>query len=650
MNMIFQKNEILWVCFAAALLSVCVPTKAQSVRNTSASTELLLDGDDIVTTATRSAQKLSDAPAAVTVISAADIAASGATNIPELLKNVPGVDVEEPNEAQPNVAIRGFNALFSNTVLVMVDGRRINEDFHSSVFWTTDPILLSRIKRIEVVRGPGSVLYGADAFSGVINIILKTPAEMAAENKPGTFVGQYENHTTTFAETTYTAISANKQWAATFGAAYHGLTGPYLGQPNKPQDSYNVPMYTLDVQKQTARGSLILTGETAIANADLDNQIGIYGSFHTSTLSLSYNEDRGADPVTARYYGSFLTINGGIVASASSGEFDIQQLRPISPQNSMTYGATYRTNTDKTSLTGPSARSEELGSLFLQDQDQLGTKTTLFAGLRDDEHSLYGTQISTRVSLVHHLTPTHTLRLSYGTAFSAPAFYDSYTGFAIPIAPGLDLNYVGNTKLTPEKISSVEAGYRVDLPEGYADLSLFDNATSDIIVALPVQFASAPYPTYLPTKIEYENEGSARSEGLEIEGGMPLPGGWTSLANYSYQYVTNDDGQPEDLSPHHMVNLVLQSAQQRRFAVYFAGHFVGSTTSDSHNLRSYMTVDGRLAYRLGHSDGAWTAAVAATNLLNDQHEEYYDTPGPNSADNIAVPAQRTVRIELSGSY
>ena len=130
----------------------------------------------------------------------------------------------------------------------MVDGRRINEDFHSSVFWVTTPILLSRIKRIEVVRGPGSVLYGADAFSGVINIILKTPSEMAAETKQGTFVGQYESHTTDFAEGSYTVASKNNDLAMTVGAGYHGVTGPYQGQPNRVQDSSSIPIYTLDVE------------------------------------------------------------------------------------------------------------------------------------------------------------------------------------------------------------------------------------------------------------------------------------------------------------------------------------------------------------------------------------------------------------------
>jgi outer membrane cobalamin receptor len=650
-NMIFRKHEILWVCFAAALLSVGVPSKAQSVRDTSATTELLLDGDDIVTTATRTAQKLSESPVAVTVISEDDIKASGATTIPELLRSVPGVDVMEPNQSQLNVSIRGFNSLFSNTVLIMIDGRRVNEGFNTSMFWITDPILLSRIKRIEIVRGPGSVLYGADAFNGVINVILKTPAEMAAESKPGAFVGSYESHTKSFAEASYT-VSKKNDWAMTIGAGNHGITGLYSGHADCVQDSSNVPIFTLDLQKQTPHGSLLFSVDNSDAGADLSSQFVLNnGAFHTTFVSMNYNEDRGANPISARIYENLIrTAAPGFYGQERYGEIDIQQQRQLNECNSLTYGGTYRGDESTSNVDGSTPHKQQINSLFLQEEDQLGSKTTLFAGVRDDDDSAYGTQISSRISLVNHLSPTKSLRVSYGTAFSAPTISDEYEDFSTAIAPGLSTSFVNNTSLQPEKINSTEVGYRVDLPSGYVGLSVFYNNIFDIIVPIVVGFAPPPFPAGIPTEIQYQNQGTAHATGCELEGSHGLSHGWNVLANYSYQNVRDENGQQVAYSPDDKVNLVVQSDQHRRLSSYFAGHYVSNSISNGQTLRAYSTVDARIAYRLGRSQKAWTAALASTNLLDDHHREYLDQAGQSPALAVSERAFRTISVQLSGKF
>jgi len=625
---------------------------SQDSRNTSASTELLFDGDDIVTTATRTAQRLSDSPAAVTVISSEDIRASGATSIPELLRSLPGIDVMEPNQSQQNVTIRGYNSVYANTVLVMVDGRRINEDFNSSVFWNTDPILLSRIKRIEIVRGPESVLYGADAFSGVINIILKTPADLASESKQGAFVGQYENHADQFAEGNITIASKNKDLAVTVGAGYHGTNSQYKGNPDLVEDGSSVPIETIDVQKQTSRGSLLFSADNSDAKEDLATELVIPdGSFHTSSVALAYNEDRGANPVSARYYVSnFRIVGNQSYSSANSGELDIQQQRPVSPFSTLTYGATYRNNRATSTLTGPDTHSEHVGSLFLQDQDQINRSTTLFAGIREDDHSLYGAQISSRLSVVHHTSSANTLRLSYGTAFSAPTFIQNYIDSSLPIEPGLSIDYVDNTNLKPEEISSAEFGYRSELSRAFVGANIFYNKISNIIEPVALQFAPAPFPPGIPTEYMYQNLGTAHADGLEIEGGCPLSPKWNALINYSYQEVKNDNGQTEDFAPHNKVNITLQSGQKARWSQYLSTHFVSATTSNMQSLRAYTTVDAQISYRLGKDEDSWSASLASTNLLDDHHREYVDQSGLAPSLDISAPAVRTIRIVLSGSF
>src|SRR5204863_9289616 len=111
------------------------------------------------------------------IITEQDIRLSGITKIPELLRRLAGVDIMETTGNQTEVTMRGFNQVLSNKNLVLVNGRTVAIDLLGTTFWAMLPIGVEDIDRIEVVRGPGSALYGADAFNGVINIITKAPGE-----------------------------------------------------------------------------------------------------------------------------------------------------------------------------------------------------------------------------------------------------------------------------------------------------------------------------------------------------------------------------------------------------------------------------------------------------------------------------------------
>src|SRR5437870_6570306 len=123
----------------------------------------------------------------VYVITDEDIRHSGATDIPTLLRRIPGMEVMQMTGADFDVSVRGNNQQAANKLLVLVDGRSIYEDAYGSVFWTLLPVTLPEIKRIEVLKGPASSIYGFNAFDGVINIITKSPAEMKG-NTNGTLL------------------------------------------------------------------------------------------------------------------------------------------------------------------------------------------------------------------------------------------------------------------------------------------------------------------------------------------------------------------------------------------------------------------------------------------------------------------------------
>jgi len=140
--------------------------------------EVFFQPIETVITAGRTEQSIERAPATITVISSEEIRASGALTIPELLRFVPGIDVMTITASHSEANARGLNQLLSNKLLVLIDGRSVYFDFYGGVIWQGLPILLNQIDRIEIVRSPGSALYGANAFSGVINIITKTPRQL----------------------------------------------------------------------------------------------------------------------------------------------------------------------------------------------------------------------------------------------------------------------------------------------------------------------------------------------------------------------------------------------------------------------------------------------------------------------------------------
>ncbi|MCS6902523.1 MAG: TonB-dependent receptor plug domain-containing protein, partial [Polyangiaceae bacterium] len=147
--------------------------------------------EEQVVTASRAAQSPLDAPNSTSIITEQDIRLSGITKIQELLRRLAGVDVAVMTGGDTEVSIRGYNSRLSNKTLVLIDYRSVYVDLLGATFWETLPIDVEQIERIEVVRGAGSALYGANAFAGVINIITKKPGE--GGNKVRAGYGTYGN-------------------------------------------------------------------------------------------------------------------------------------------------------------------------------------------------------------------------------------------------------------------------------------------------------------------------------------------------------------------------------------------------------------------------------------------------------------------------
>src|SRR6478672_9565200 len=170
---------LLTVGLSAPVQAEAPPEALQPAQEAPLAEELeLIKEEESVSIASRYEEPISQAPANVYVITDEDIRQTGAPDLPTVLRRIPGIEVMQTTGADFNVSVRGDNQLTANKLLVMVDGRSIYVDTQGQVYWKAIPVTLPEIKRIEVLKGPASVLYGFNAFDGIVNIITKSPAEM----------------------------------------------------------------------------------------------------------------------------------------------------------------------------------------------------------------------------------------------------------------------------------------------------------------------------------------------------------------------------------------------------------------------------------------------------------------------------------------
>ena len=329
------------------------PDLAASARS---SDELeLLKEEETVSIASGYEQPISQAPSNVYVITDEDIRQSGAVDLPTVLRRVPGLEVMQMTGADFNVSARGDNQPFANKMLVMVDGRSIYLDVQGTVFWKSIPVTLPEIKRIEVLKGPASAMYGFNAFDGVINIITKSPEEMKGTTLQ--FGGGEQG--------TISSAAVHAGTAGKFG--YRLSLGRDQTQQWRDGDALAFRAHKFNVQTEYALSStskLQVSGGLVEANR-YDGPVGEVTS-NSGRPSLGYANvlyERGAFLVRAWWSGFsddatinpdsqlgnllWITDRNGRSTNPFSGNtynVDVQHAANLWATNRILYGLTYRHN------------------------------------------------------------------------------------------------------------------------------------------------------------------------------------------------------------------------------------------------------------------------------------------------------------------
>lgn len=540
--------------------------------------ELLSVKIPTVTSAARHEQSAVDAPALVTVVEREDIQQFGYRSLADILRSVRGMYVSY-DEVYANIGIRGVSRPgdYGARALVMVNGHRLNEPVYSQAFGGNDfPLDVDLIQRVEVIRGPGSALYGNNAVFGVVNIItrdarsvngLEVSSSLASEETwtgRATFgkeftngmsllvsgslsdsVGRDEIFYEDFADVNGGIAEGmdGERTAKLFASLNWGeftLEGAYGDRrrdiPNGAYDTvFNVaPNYADD-----ERGYLELRWEHEFDCDWTVNARGFYDEYQFSGLQ-PYAGASPADPPVFNQDSARARLLGG----------ELQGVKAFSDQHRLTLGAEWN-HTLKVVQQNYDISPYQLYSdvesdgnnwgLYVQDELELFRRVAINAGVRYDWYSSFGDTLNPRLAIIYGPWERTAFKAMYGQAFRAPNAFE--LGY---VAPG----YAANPELQPEKVESLELAWEQGLGRNYRfTASVFRNDLEDLI-AQTVDGGTGD--------LFYDNISSARAQGFETELEAHWAGGVRARASYSLTEAVDEE---TDLrlsnSPRHVGKLQL---------------------------------------------------------------------------------------------
>lgn len=607
-----------------------------------------------VTSVAKKAQRLDQTAAAVTVLTAEDIRHSGATSLPEALRLVPGVHVAQIDANKWSVSVRGLGGRWAGQLLVLMDGRTLYSPLFGGVYWDVQDTLLEDIERIEVIRGPGGTLWGANAVNGVINIITKKAADTQgglAYARGGTHdngIGfRYGAQAAAGAHVRgYLKLSDRKPFDVTDHAPY--LNGRPIGTPGS--DAYD-------------GWGMRRTGFRLDKALDGRNDLTVQGDIYDGTLKQTATTVSPALAGVSMVRDSVAANGGNLLLrwarQLDDGEMQVQAYSDLAERKTIAWNESietrdvefqhrFRFGADQEIVWGGGYRSVSfdlagtntvsfsrsrvdtaLYNLFLQDEIKLGRAVALTLGSKFEHNEYTGMEPQPSARLLWQVDERQALWGAWSRAVRTPSRADLDIMLKIVnVAPFTPISILGNPDLASERLTAYEAGWRSQLHRDLnVEAAIFQYDYDDMHSAEPIP--AFPF----STSSRYRNLMQARSRGFELNGTWQVTPDWRLRPAYSRLLLDawRKPGGADAVSPGQVIGsgpkhqFQLHSQLRLRHDLDFDAtiYHVGQVPEGA--VGRYARLDLRLAWKARKD---MEISLVGQNLLDDRH---FESIGQDSA-------------------
>ncbi len=671
------------IMLTASLLLACGPFVTGSAGETYDADDSLPDLTELsiedlmnieVVSVSKKAQKFSDAAAAIYVITQEDIRRSGVNSIPAALRMVPGIQVARMDSNKWAIGSRGFGSRFTNKLLVLMDGRTIYTPLYSGVFWDAQDTLLEDIEQIEVIRGPGATMWGANAVNGVINIITKKPSETQ-----GTLLALGGGSEESF--------FANARYGGKIDEDSHfRLYAKHLDRDNAIESQGNDGSDESDSLRAGFRfewkDSLTVLGDIFEGNAGGRINAASFAPPYSRIIEDNAENSGGylltrweksiADTgdFTIQFYYDRLEYNLGLLGTeVDTIDIDMQHRFSFGERQEIIWGLGYRfiqddiTNTALLSLT-PDNDEYDLVSAFIQDEISfMDDRLHVIIGSKFEHNDFTGFEVQPNIRVLWTPQERYSLWASVSRAVRTPNRVEDGLkidntvlppGALMPLFPGAGvIRILGDTDFDSEDLLAFEFGLRswfmdslsIDFATYY---NLSDNLRDGIALAPALDMSVIPPVLILPHVIKNNMDGEAFGAELALD---YRPFEWWKLrAAYTYLQInletddlttTGEKQNQEGGSPENQISLRSTMDIRENVELDLWARYVDDLTGQS--VGSYVTMNARLAWRPSKN---LEVSLVGQNLFDESHPEFE----PQFLQTIPTEVERGVYFKINLTF
>lgn len=635
---------------AAALLMCAGSARANDQQTPARLTELSLEqlGDIEVTSVSKRPEEVRRTPVAIHVITHDDIRRSGATSIPEVLRLAPGIEVARIDSDHWSIGVRGFGDQFSKALLVLIDGRSIYTPLFAGTYWPAHDVLLDDVDRIEVIRGPGGTIWGADAVSGVINIITKGSADthgVTAAAGAGSIdrgVGALRVGGGNGSSFDYRVYGKGVNRGAEHHADGSTFDEWWTSQAGFRTDWRRLAGDTITVQGDLSKGN---HGQrVSVASFAPPAQVRLDGSLDALDMNLRGRWQRdfsGGRGVRLQAY-----IDRTVWTAPHFGErrttldVDFVHHVQLGGRHTLTAGAGTRVSPSKFIQTvstldfTPRRETSSVYGAFVEDDVALvRDRLWITAGSKIEHNSYTGFEAQPGVRLLWTPSPGNSIWSAVTSAVRTPSRIETAvisTAYSSTTTLPIFLRVIGNPDFDAERMLGYEAGYRTQLGvPAYLDVAAFHNRHTGLgsFGLGQVTIEQTPAPQHAIVNVGYVNGVNGTSDGFELSPSWQPRAWWQLRGGYSYVRfnLANTPGSIDvnavnryaGSSPHHQVRLESHINVGQTGELDTTYRHVSPLPAQK--VPAYHTADVRVGWALSRRS---QVSLVGQNLLSPYHAEF----------------------------